>query len=154
MKDWLLNIGLFYFTGIVLKKQAFKTLSHCTYNLQYHLVIVTKYRRKCLDGVMLDALKAICEKQITMKSGSMLEFNGEDDHVHLLIELPPKVAISVVVNSLKTVSSRLLRGDFGEKLKRFYWKPILWSRSYFVASCGGAPLSVIKQYIQQQEAPD
>jgi putative transposase len=59
----------------------------------------------------------------------------------------------MVVNSLKTVTARLLRRDHAEHLQKFYWKPVLWSRSYFVTSCGGAPLAVIKQYIQQQEAP-
>lgn len=136
-----------------MRKQAYKTLYHCTYALQYHLVIVTKYRHRCLTAAMLDELKLICEKQLALKEGTLLEFNGEPDHVHLLIELPPKAAVSLVVNSLKTVTARLMRRDHATHLKRFYWKPVLWSRSYFVTSCGGAPLSVIKQYIQQQEAP-
>lgn len=133
--------------------QAFKTLFHCTFSLQYHLVIVTKYRKRCLTAQMLLELKAICENQLRLKEGVLLEFNGEEDHLHLLLELPPKVAISALVNSLKTVTARLLRRDHAEHLKAYYWKPVLWSRSYFVASCGGAPLAVIKQYIQQQEAP-
>ena len=83
----------------------------------------------------------------------MLEFNGEADHLHLLIELPPKASISMVVNSLKTVTARLMRRDHPAHLKKYFWKPVLWSRSYFVASCGGAPLSVLKRYIEQQAAP-
>lgn len=134
-------------------RQTFKTLFHCTYSLQYHLVIVTKYRRRCLTAPMLAQLKEICEKQLRLKEGVLLEFNGEADHLHLLIELPPKAAVSTLVNSLKTVTSRLMRRDHGPHLKKFFWKPVLWSRSYFVSSCGGAPLSVLKQYIQQQEAP-
>jgi putative transposase len=133
--------------------QQFKTLFHCTYALQYHLVIVTKYRTKCLTAAMLQDLKAICQKQLELKEGALLEFNGAADHLHLLIELPPKAAISMLVNSLKTVSARLLRRDYGEQLVRFFFKPVLWSRSYFVASCGGAPLAIVKQYIQQQETP-
>lgn len=134
-------------------RQAFKTLYHCTYALQYHLVIVTKYRRRCLTEPMLRELREICEKQLALKEGALLEFNGEADHLHLLIELPPKAAISMLVNSLKTVTARLLRRDHAAHLKKFYWKPVLWSRSYFVSSCAGAPLSVLNQYIQQQEAP-
>lgn len=80
----------------------------------------------------------------------LLEFNGEADHVHLLFSLNPKVQPSKLVNNLKTVSSRLIRRDFGEYLQRFYREPIFWSRSYCMISCGGAPLSVIKQYIEQQ----
>jgi putative transposase len=134
-------------------QQAFKTLYHYTYSLQYHLVVVTKYRKKCLTGAMLAELREICERQLQLKEGPLLEFNGEADHLHLLLELPPKVALSMAVNSLKTVTARLMRRDHAAYLKKFYWKPALWSRSYFVASCGGAPLAVIKQYVQQQSAP-
>jgi putative transposase len=75
-----------------------------------------------------------------------LEFNGEADHVHLLL--------SLFVNNLKTVTSRYIRKELGSELKQYYWnKPVFWSRSYCIISCGGAPLSVIKQYIEQQEAP-
>jgi len=77
--------------------------------------------------------------------------NGEDDHVHLLIEYPPKISISSLVNSLKGVSSRLLRRQRPDIVKR-YWKNVLWSPSYFAASCGGAPLDIIKQYIEQQRS--
>lgn len=136
-----------------MQNKAFKTLYHCTYSLQYHLVIVTKYRKRCLTAAMLAELKDICARQLELKEGCLLEFNGEADHLHLLIELPPKVALSMAVNSLKTVTARLMRRDHAAHLKKFFWKPILWSRSYFVASCGGAPLAVVKQYIQQQAAP-
>ena len=74
-------------------------------------------------------------------------------HVHLLVELNPKAAPSVVANNLKTVSSRLLRKEFSAQLQQVYRKPVLWSRSYFVCSCGGASLEVIKAYIQSQERP-
>lgn len=136
-----------------MKLQDFKKLYHCTYALNYHLVIVTKYRKKCLSAAMLEELRLICQKQVELKEGMLVEFNGEADHVHLLIELPPKAALSMLVNSLKTVTARLMRRDHGEHLSQYYWKPVLWSRSYFVASCGGAPLAVIKKYIEQQEAP-
>jgi putative transposase len=78
--------------------------------------------------------------------------NGEDDHVHLLVEYPPKVAVSNLVNSLKGVSSRLLRKEIPDIEKR-YWKGVLWSPSYFAASCGGAPISIVRQYIEQQQMP-
>lgn len=80
------------------------------------------------------------------------EFNGESDHVHLLLEYPPKVTISKLVNSLKGVASRLLKKQF-PSLQQFYWKGNLWSPSYFAGSCGGAPLSSIKQYIASQLTP-
>jgi putative transposase len=76
------------------------------------------------------------------------------DHVHLLIELPPTVALADFVNALKTGTSRRLRSAFAGYLSTIYSKPVLWSRSYCVLSCGGAPLSVIQQYIQQQDRPE
>jgi putative transposase len=82
--------------------------------------------------------------------GTLLECNGEADHMHLLIELPPTVLLSTFVNNVKTVSSRLLRKAYRTELARWYRQPVLWSRSYCVLSCGGAPLSVLRQYIEQQ----
>jgi putative transposase len=79
----------------------------------------------------------------------LVESNGEDDHVHLLVEYPPKVALSRLVNSLKGVSSRRLRQQHPEIANRYY-KGVLWSPSYFAASCGGAPLSIIRQYVENQ----
>jgi putative transposase len=81
----------------------------------------------------------------------LLEFNGEPDHVHMLIALNPKIGPSVLVNNLKTVSSRIIRRDFAEHVRRFYWKPVFWSRTYCLITCGGAPLSVLKQYIENQK---
>ncbi|MFX7776660.1 IS200/IS605 family transposase, partial [Acinetobacter baumannii] len=70
----------------------------------------------------------------------LLEFNGEDDHVHLLVSYPPKVSISSLVNSMKGVSSRLLRKKYYQSIRRKLWQNSLWSPSYFAGSCGGAPL--------------
>ena len=90
---------------------------------------------------MLERLRTHCQALVEKWECELLEFNGEADHVHLLLSLNPKVAPSVFVNNLK-------------ELKRYYWnKPVFWSRSYCIISCGGAPLSVIQQYIEQQEAP-
>lgn len=138
-----------------MKKQELSTLFHCSFNLNYHLVMVTKYRRKCITAPMLERLKVICTELTEKWDCELLEFNGEADHVHLLLALNPKVAPSVFVNNLKTVSSRLIRKDFKEELSKVYYKkPVFWSRSYCVMTCGSAPLSVIKQYIEQQEMPD
>ncbi len=78
--------------------------------------------------------------------------DGEDDHVHLLVAYPPKVAVSNLVNSLKGVSSRLLRKERPDIQNR-YWNGVLWSPSYFASSCGGAPISIVRQYIEQQQTP-
>ena len=128
-------------------------LYHCAFALSYHFVFVTKYRRRCLTPAMLDDLAAHIARLVATWEGRVIEFNGEADHVHLLVELTPKVAPSVFANNLKTVTSRLLRRDHRAHLERIYRKQVLWSRSYFVASTGGAPLSIIRQYIGQQERP-
>ena len=139
---------------VAMKKQPMKQLFHCTFNLNYHLVIVTKYRRKCITSSMLSRLKEICHQLAEKWECELLEFNGEADHLHLLLSLNPKVTPCVFVNNLKTVTSRLIRKDFYEHVQKFYWKkPIFWSRSYCMITCGGAPLSVLKQYIEQQNSP-
>lgn len=129
-----------------------KKLYHCSYSLSYHFVFVTKYRRKCFTGAMLDRLKEVVAKLCEDWEAGLIEMNGEEDHVHFLLSLNPKCAPSVVANNFKTVTSRLLRKEF-PALRAKYREPVLWSRSYFVASVGGAPLSVIKQYIEQQARP-
>jgi putative transposase len=106
-----------------------------------------------LNDEMLEQFEAISIETLQRWRGALLEFNGEVDHVHLLVRLPPDVAPSRVIGSLKSRSSRLLRRDWVAHLRRFYWKPILWSASYCIVSCGGAPLSVIRQYIEQQNRP-
>ena len=81
------------------------------------------------------------------------DFNGEHDHVHLLVEYPPKVSVSALVNSLKGASARRLRSEYTGKVNRARMNGHFWSPSYFAASCGGAPLSIIPQYIEQQRRP-
>lgn len=126
---------------------------HCVFALNYHLVLVTKYRRKCLTGAMLSVMETLARERCEVRAGALVEFNGERDHVHLLVSLPPHVAVSEFVNALKTNTARLLRRDFAAELARWYTQPVLWSRSYCAISVGGAPLDVLKRYIQQQDAP-
>ena len=126
---------------------------HCVFMLHAHLVFVTKYRKAAFTSEMLNSLKIYFEKVCADFDCTIEEFNGEKDHVHLLIAFPPKVSISKLVNSLKGVSSRMLRKDYAKELERIYWKGVLWSPSYFAGSVGGAPLSVLKQYIEQQQRP-
>ena len=135
-------------------KQVLKTLYHCVYNLNYHLVLVTKYRRKCITRPIMQRVEAILEDLCRKWDCELLEFNGESDHVHLLVALNPKVQPSIFVNNLKTVSSRLLRKEFAPQLAKVDHNPVFWSRSYCILTCGGAPLSVIKQYIEQQRGVD
>ncbi len=139
---------------VIMKNQELKYLNHSVYSLCVHLVMVTKYRKKCINLELLNRLKEISESICNDWECELIEFNGEEDHVHLLISLNPKVQPSKFVNNLKTVSSRLIRRDFESHLKKYFWKPFFWSRSYCLVSSGGAPLEIIKQYIQSQDAPE
>lgn len=121
--------------------------------LHVHLVFVTKYRRGVFDDAMLTRCEEIMRAVCGDFGAELKEFNGERDHVHLLIEYPPKVPVSGLVNSLKGVSARRLRQEFTGRVNRAWMNGHLWSPSYFAASCGGAPLSIIKQYIEQQGRP-
>jgi putative transposase len=120
--------------------------------MHVHLVFVTKYRKRVFDKEAIKQLGTIFTSVCTDFEATLVEMNGEDDHIHLLVEYPPKVSVSNLVNSLKGVSSRLLRKQRPDIEKR-YWKNVLWSPSYFAASCGGAPLSIIQQYVEQQQTP-
>jgi len=120
--------------------------------MHVHLVFVAKYRKKIFNKDAINILNIIFSDVCHNFEASLIEMDGECDHVHLLIEYPPKLAVSTLVNSLKGVSSRLLRKHL-PLITKHYWKGVLWSPSYFAASCGGAPINIIKQYIQQQATP-
>ncbi len=130
-----------------------KSSSGAVYNLKIHLVIATKYRYKVINAPMLKRLKEIFAATCVKWECTLVQLNGEADHIHALIDLNPKVAPSKFVNNLKTVSSRLIRKEFGEHLSCFYKKPVLWSIGYAVNSCGGASIDKIKDYIKNQNAP-
>ena len=125
---------------------------HCVFAIHAHLVFVTKYRRGVFRQEHLDSLHRILADVCKDFDAELIEFNGERDHVHLLINDPPKVALSALVNSLKGVSSRLLRKEFGDFHPWLKRRGVLWSPSYFAASCGGAPIEILRQYIEQQQA--
>ena len=125
---------------------------HCVFAIHAHLVFVTKYRRGVFRQEHLDSLHRILADVCKDFDAELIEFNGERDHVHLLINYPPKVALSALVNSLKGVSSRLLRKEFGDFHPWLKRRGVLWSPSYFAAACGGAPIEILRQYIEQQQA--
>ena len=127
---------------------------HCVFNLHIHLVFVTKYRRSLFTKAVLEDLKEIFASVCQDFEAELVEFDGEKDHVHLLINYPPKVSVSRLVNSLKGVSSRLIRKKRYACIQDKLWAGALWSPSYFAASCGGAPISIIKQYIEQQDTSE
>lgn len=137
-----------------MKNQSLKSSGNAIYAINYHLVFVTKYRRKVFDAAMLERLQEIAGNTCNRFGCTLTECNGEADHVHLLVEMIPAVHPVRLVNSLKTVTSRLLRKEFADRLGRFYHKPVLWSPSYCIITRGGAPPEVIRQYIEAQDTPE
>ena len=131
-----------------------KSHYHCVYKLTYHLVLVTKYRKKCFTNKMLDRLEEIVRKNCADWEIELLEFNGEADHIHLLLDMHPNIMPSKFINNLKTVSSRLIRKEFESELKAHYWQPVLWTRAYCLLTTGRATIDVIRKYIQDQERPE
>ncbi len=123
---------------------------HSMYRLEYHLVLVTKYRKKCITPDMLRFLKEESTRILALSGTELLEINGEADHIHLLISAPPQICLSNVINALKSSTSRLVRKKYAGHLSQFYWKPYFWNRSYLILSSRGAPIEVIKKYIQDQ----
>lgn len=136
------------------KVNNIRTGRHCVFLLHAHLVFVTKYRRGVFTKAILDDLKEIFASVCHDFEAELVEFDGEDDHVHLLVTYPPKIAISALVNSLKGVSSRLIRKKRYPSIQKKLWGGSLWSPSYFAGSCGGAPISILRQYIEDQRTPN
>ena len=138
------------------RSTAYRTGRHVVFLLHAHLVFTTKRRGKVLTARHLDRLKEIFASVCADFAVDLVEFDGETDHVHLLVNYPPKVRLSELVNSLKGVSSRRLKQEFPE-IKSFWSvrksRGVLWSPSYFAGSVGGAPLSVLEQYIRRQNRP-
>ena len=122
---------------------------HSVTLLYTHLVYVTKYRQKMFGLNHLERLEKIFNATAKKMNFQVLEFNGEKDHIHVLIEYPPKLSISQITNSLKGVSSRYLRKEYPE-LKKY---KALWSPSYFAVSSGGCPIETLKKYIKNQKKP-
>lgn len=122
----------------------------CLYSLNIHLVLVTKYRRKVITPAMLARLHQILTNTCQKWSSKLTDFNGESDHVHLVIDFPPDVAISKLVNNLKTVSSRLIRKEFSEEINKTYSKPVFWTGAYFISTCGGVTIEQVKKYVESQ----
>jgi putative transposase len=126
--------------------------SRAVSDLNAHIVLTTKYRRRVISPEILarmgKILASVCEKW----GVEILEFNGEADHVHLLMRYYPQMQLSKFVNNIKTVTSRMLKKEFPAHIKKFYWgTDAFWNSSYFVASCGGVTVETLRRYVENQE---
>jgi putative transposase len=134
-------------------KNDFVSKGRSVSDLKAHLVLTTKDRRKLFTKQMLERMHEILEDLLAKWECRVVEFNGEENHVHLLFQYHPGVELSKFVNNIKTVTSRKLRSEFEDRVHEFYYKDVLWNGSYFIASCGGVTVSALKKYIEAQDSP-
>jgi len=132
-------------------KHDFVSSGRAVSDLKAHLVLTTKYRRKVFTGEMLQRLHGFMYDLCRKWGCKLIEFNGEADHVHLLFQYYPQIDLSKLVNNIKSVSSRRMRSEFADYISKIYRKNVPWNESYFIASCGGVTVSVLRQYIQYIE---
>ena len=141
--------------SIVLKAQKwyntvmeYKSNNNVVYSCKYHVVWCPKYRRKVLVGAISERLEELIRQRCQEKNAEIIELEIMPDHVHMLIEVDPQYGINKAIRSIKGYTSYTLRKEFKELTTRL---PTLWTNSYFVSTVGGAPLSAIKQYIENQK---
>jgi len=134
--------------------QELNTHAHATFSIYFHLVFVTKYRKKVITPDMMTRLEKIFVVLCNKWNCDLTEFNGEPDHVHLLVRAHPNMNLSQFINNIKTVSSRRIRKEFAGHVSKYYWKPVFWKKAYCAISAGGAPLEILKEYIRNQGNKD
>jgi len=122
-------------------------------DLKAHLVSTTKYRRQVFTGEMLQSLHGILYDLCQKCNCKLIEFDGEADHMHLLFQYYPQMDLSKFVNNIKSVSSRRMRSEFADYISKIYREDVLWNESYFIASCGRVTVSVLGNYIENQNTP-
>lgn len=117
-------------------------------------MFVTKYRRKVIDARMIEELRSVFKSVLEAWDSELIEFNGEADHVHLLISYPPQKLLSGLISNLKATSSKTMWRKFESIVSSVYYKRrVFWTGAYFVASCGGVTIDVLKKYVQEQDSP-
>ena len=123
---------------------------HSCFLLQYHLVLVTKYRHRVMNGDIADAMKGYVQKYFEDRGLVIHALEVQPDHLHVIFDAPPQLELASFVNALKSGSSRIIRRDFPEEIRKFYWKPVFWSLSYFVCTVSDRSANVVKHYIESQ----
>lgn len=131
-----------------------RTGRHVLFNLNTHLVFVTKYRRPAITDRVSTIIEQACRDVCAEFEATLDAYEHDGDHVHLLISYPPKIAVSRLVNSLKGVSARRVRQAGYPEVQQALWGDHFWSPSYCAISAGGAPLETIKKYIEGQRSPN
>jgi putative transposase len=129
----------------------YRSSRRAVFNLTVHIVFVTKYRRKVITNEMLMKLKEVFTSVLKSWDSELIEFNGESDHVHLLISYPPQKLLSSLIANLKATSSKTMWREFYPIVSKVYFKKVFWTGAYFVASCGGVTIEQLKKYVENQD---
>ncbi len=135
-------------------KTKYRSSRRAVFNLTVHIVLVTKYRRKVIDAPMKTELERVFKSVLASWDSELVEFNCEADHAHLLVSFPPHKLLSSLIANLKATSSKTMWRKFESVVSKVYSKRVFWTGAYFVASCGGVTIDVLKKYVQEQDCPD
>ncbi len=135
------------------EKDDWRSARSVVYQNTVHLVFVTKYRKNVFTDTLLKVVETTIRETCRQMDCELIEFNGEHDHIHMIVSVHPKLAISNLVGKLKGKTSYILRRDHFDQIKRYLWGSHFWSPSYCVVSTGGASLDVVKKYIDNQNRP-
>ena len=125
----------------------YKSTNTTVYSAKYHIVWCPKYPRRVLQGHLVGRLHELNTDKVENHGGEVIELEIMPDHVHLLAEIPPQIALSKIMHAIKRQSSRVLRSEYPHLLRL----PSLWTRSWFVSTVGGAPLDVVRRYVENQK---
>ncbi|QSO49742.1 IS200/IS605 family transposase [Alicyclobacillus mengziensis] len=123
--------------------------NHSVFLMYYHLVLVIKYRRKVIDEKISNRLKEIFEYIAPSYNVALQEWNHDKDHVHILFKAQPNSELSKFINAYKSASSRLIKKEY-PIIRKSLWKEYFWSRSFCLLTTGGAPIEVVRRYIESQ----
>ena len=123
--------------------------NHSVFSMYYHLVLVTKYRRKVINDSISNRLREIFDYIAVNYNISVVEWNDDQDHIHILFKAQPNSELSKFINAYKSASSRLIKKEYPD-IKEKLWKEYFWSRSFCLITTGGVTIDVIKQYIESQ----
>lgn len=138
--------------GIMRKNpEGYYTNRHSCFLLQYHLVLVTKYRKPVITEEIKEWLINYTKEYFKKQDCILIEVNTQPDHIHILFEAPPQINLANFVNAFKSASSRMIRNLFQEQVSRFYWKPYFWSLSYFLCTVSERTAEAVMKYIQNQD---
>ena len=134
--------------------KGYRKTAHAVFDIKVHIIFVTKYRKQVLTDEHLIVTERVISNMCKIYNSILVEFNGESDHIHMIVSLPPRVSVAYLVNVFKSVSSRELRKRYAIFRKEYWGENVaLWSRSYFVASVGEVSLDTLKKYINEQNRP-